>query len=110
VNVLASVMLIEMWLFLGCMTLVIILQLLNGSIATRGLLSDKSTHEFSPARLQLLVATLFGALFYLFKALDPSSMGRLPEIPEEVMLLLGGSNILYLGAKSIPLLGALRRE
>jgi hypothetical protein len=107
---LATFVQIEMWLLLVTLTLIVGYQLLNGQITTRGVLSDKTTGEFSPARLQLLLASLFGAVYYLLQAMDAQSTGRLPDIPEEVLLALGGSNVLYLGAKSVPLLGALRRE
>jgi hypothetical protein len=107
---LATVVQIEMWLFLITLTLIVGYQLLNGQITTKGVLSDKTTREFSPARLQLLLASLFGAVYYLLQALDATSLGSLPDIPEEVLLALGGSNVLYLGAKSLPLFGALRRE
>jgi len=107
---LAAVAQVVMWLFLVTLTLIVGYQLLNGRITTKGLLSDKTTREFSSARLQLLLASIFGALYYLMRALDSQSLGSLPDIPEEVLLALGGSNVLYLGAKSMPLFGALRRE
>jgi hypothetical protein len=109
-SVLASVVELEMWILLLGLTLVIAFKLLDGKIPTRGMLSEKGKGEFSPARLQLLIASLIGALYYLLQALGPESGGRLPDIPEEVLLALGGSNMLYLGAKSLPLIGMSRRE
>ncbi len=77
--------------------------MLIGKINMQGLLSDKPDGSLSPGRVQLLSLTLFGALFYLGQVLqDPS---RLPNVPQELLLIIGGSHAVYLGGKSLPILG-----
>jgi hypothetical protein len=79
--------------------LLVAYQMLTGRINTSGLLDDKLTgRRFSPERLQLLIITVGGALFYLVQVIHSS--GSLPPLPHELLLVLGGSNALYLGAKT----------
>lgn len=80
-------------------------QLLVGKINLRGLLDDKLTGGFSPGRLQLLVFTLMGTGEYLIRIHDKLEKGdltTLPGVPETLLLMLGGSNLFYLGGKSMP--------
>lgn len=72
--------------------------MLNGRIRVRGLLCDKQTGALSPGRLQLLMLTLVGAGTYLGSIDAPS--GALPEVPTELLALVGSSNLLYLTGKS----------
>ena len=67
-------------LFMSALLAIFAFKLFGGQINMRGLLADKETGTFSPGRLQLLIATLGGALFYFFK-------------------IVGGSNAGYLGGK-----------
>jgi hypothetical protein len=71
--------------------------LLIGRINVLGLLRDKNTGGFSPARLQSLTVTLAGAATYLGMALGSKS--GLPDPPPELLAALGGSHAVYLGAK-----------
>lgn len=85
--------------FLGALLVIITFKLLAGQINVRGLLSDKETGTFSPGRLQLLMATLSGAAFYFFKIIDAEDITTLPPVPAELLLIVGGSNAVYLGGK-----------
>jgi hypothetical protein len=97
VEVLATFLRFEIWFLLAGLMFVVAYQILTQRISTKGLLSDTQTGAPSPARVQLLVVTLIGALFYILQAVgDPT---RLPEIPQELLLILTGSNAVYLGRK-----------
>jgi hypothetical protein len=104
VNTLASVLTIEAAVFVAALVLLVSYRLVTGEINTIGLLSDKWTREFSPARLQLLVATVLAAGYWFLKVLNPAAGNQLPDVPQDLLLLLGGSHTLYLGSKSLPLL------
>lgn len=88
-----------MTLFLSALLAIVIFKLLAGQINTRGLLEDKETGNFSPGRLQLLIVTLGGASFYFFEIVSVADTGTLPTVPEELLLIAGGSNVAYLGGK-----------
>ena len=99
-NTLSLVLRVEIWLLLGGLTVVITYQLLTGKINTSGMLTTKAgARNFSPARLQLMVITLAIAAYYLFLGLSDRHAKTLPELPNEMMLLLGGSHVAYLGGK-----------
>ena len=83
--------------FLAGLLAVVSFKLLRGDIRTRGLLADKETRDFSPSRLQLLVATVAGAVFYAVQVL--AARDSLPPVPDLLLLIVGVSNGTYLGAK-----------
>ncbi|MEH6629821.1 MAG: hypothetical protein V7776_03290 [Halopseudomonas aestusnigri] len=85
--------------FLSSVSLIIAFGLLSGRINLTGLLKDKENGEFSPGRLQLLIFTIGGGVFYLSKILSDPHLKSLPEVPNEVLLIIGGSNLGYLLAK-----------
>jgi hypothetical protein len=79
--------------------------LLTGSINTKGLLRAKNQADgISPARVQLLMLTGSVALYYFLLVLQTlktqSQPLKLPELPSELLFVLGGSHTLYLGSKS----------
>ncbi|MBL8222280.1 MAG: hypothetical protein JNL62_23795 [Bryobacterales bacterium] len=83
-------------------------RLLTGGIHIRGLLLDSEGAGHSPARLQLLLLTVFGAMQYLaMVAKDPS---RLPEPSQELLLLIGGSHAVFMGSKALPLFASILSE
>ena len=86
-------------LFMSALLLVVVFKLLGGQINTRSLLEDKETGAFSPGRLQLLIVTLGGAMFYFFEIVGVADPGTLPPVPAELLLIIGGSNVGYLGGK-----------
>jgi hypothetical protein len=104
VNTLASVLTIEAVVFVAALVLLVSYRLITGEINSIALLSDKGTREFSPARLQLLVATVLAAGYWFLKVLSSAAGNQLPDVPQDLVLLLGGSHTLYLGSKSLPLL------
>ncbi len=85
--------------FLGALLAVVAFKLLAGRINTGGLLADKETGKFSPGRLQLLIVTLAGASFYFFEIVGAADTGTLPPVPDELLLIVGGSHVAYLGGK-----------
>ena len=91
--------------FILALAATVIIQILTGAINTRSMLSGNvrgSTRkggQFSPQRLQLLVLTLGAALFYLTQLLEIHS-ARFPEIDQNLVALMGGSNAIYLGGKA----------
>ncbi len=92
---------ISFWL-IGLVSIVVY-QMLTGRINTRRMLHEKDeAHRYSPGRLQLLVLVLANAFFYLLQVVQNPT--RLPEIPPELVLGLGGSNAIYLGGKLYSLL------
>ncbi len=97
----------EIWFFLIGMALIVVWQLLTGRINLTGLLYEESaTGTYSPARVQLLVTTVATAMYYLMKVLhDPT---QFPRIPQELLLLSGGGNVVYLIGKSASLLKDLK--
>jgi hypothetical protein len=84
------------WLF--ALAAIIALRMLSGKIPVQGILTTAGG-DADPERVQSLLVTAFviGALITDL----PGSVERrsLPEIPQSLLLLLAGSNSLYLGGK-----------
>lgn len=91
---------LELTLILGGLALVVGYKMLTGRINMSGLLDDKKTHALSPERVQLLIFTVLGAGYYLLLAIEQAPSGRLPDFPGEALLLVGGSQAVYLGGKT----------
>ena len=76
-------------------------RLLTGRISLNGLLegdrADGSTY-FSPGRVQLLIATILFAFYYLTQIVNKPS--AFPPVPQELLVVLGGSQAVYLGGKA----------
>jgi hypothetical protein len=85
------------------LALIVVYQLMTGKINMNGLLHDGSDGGFSPGRLQLLVFTIGGAFYYFLLVLDNVEQATFPEIPNELLLVLGGSNSFYLASKTYSL-------
>jgi hypothetical protein len=89
--------------FLFSLAAIISFRLLTGEINTSGVLRTKSPsgdNELSPARVQLLLFTLATAGTYLSEVLAALGSGKLPDVPETLLAVLGGSNVFYLGTKA----------
>ena len=107
---LTAVVRFEIWFLLGNLALVVVYKMLTGGINMKGLLDDKKellddkkdkqTAGFSPARVQLLIWTLFGAGYYLLLTVKDGYPTEFPEVPQELLALVGGGNLVYLGAKA----------
>src|SRR5512147_3170334 len=86
--------------FLGALIVIVVMRLLTGGIRTYGLIAGSTpsgSNFISAGRVQLLIATLIAAGQYLSQVIaHPQTF---PEIPQNWLLLLGGSQALYLGSK-----------
>ena len=99
-NTLAQVVYYEILVFMTGLALIVIYQVLNGTINVNGLLRDKGGDRgFSPGRLQLLVLTILSASYYFLLVLDNPGSAKFPPIPAELLLVLGGSNSFFLASK-----------
>jgi hypothetical protein len=87
----------EIWALIAGLLFIVGYQLLTGRINMKKLLFDKTTNRRSPGRVQLLMLTLVGALSYLLMTVDDPN--KLPKVPRELLLLIGGSNFVYLTGK-----------
>jgi hypothetical protein len=102
---------IELWIFLIGLLILVAYGMLTGTINTRGMLADKigggsgsspptpSRGGFSPARVQMLLATLAVAFYYVGQVSTTAQTGTFPTIPKEMLYVLGGSHAFYLGSK-----------
>lgn len=89
----------EVIIFLGALAAIVAMQLLTGQINTDGLFDDNNG-QFTSSRVQLLVLTLGAAFYYVSQVAANPTPGTFPPIPETWPVLLGGSNVLYLGSKA----------
>jgi hypothetical protein len=88
----------QVWFLLLALSGIVAYQLVTGKIHTKGLLSEKdNTGRLSPGRTQLLLSTIAGAIYYIL-SIDPE-MNSLPAPPDEILAVLAGSNLVYLGEK-----------
>lgn len=62
----------------------------------------------SAGRVQAFLVTLFVASYYLRQVI--ANPAQFPELPNALVLALGGSQILYLGGKARALLGGKLRD
>jgi hypothetical protein len=92
----------EIFGLIAVILLVVIYQMLTGRININKLLTDKKTGQTSSSRIQQLFFTAFIAMYYVYLSYkDPS---RFPELPPEILYLMGGSSALYLSDKARSLL------
>ncbi len=110
----------EVLLFLGALALIVFYQLLTGKINMRRLLfarraaadpstsqqtspsTQRRTNGLSPSRIQLLVITIGVAIYLLAEVVRDRS--QFPEIPTGLLLLMAGSEAIYLARKANNLL------
>lgn len=84
--------------WLAAFTLLIAMQMANGRISLKGLLTMDGERS-SPERLQLFMVTLFGIFAFAQTSL---SHGEFPQhIPDSLLTLFAGSHIAYLGGKTL---------
>jgi hypothetical protein len=98
----------ELFAFLIAVAMVVAWKLLTGGINTRDLFNTGAGGQFSPARVQILLATLAGAGWYLGLVMTNPHTSQMPDVPDSLLLLLGGSHVTYLGAKGADKLGWFR--
>jgi len=104
---LSKVFIWVVYLFLGALFATVAVQLLNGQINTKGLLSGRlrgGRSYLSPERIQLLIITLGIAGQYLTQVLENTKPGQLPPVPQSWLALLGGSHMVYLAGKAYAML------
>ena len=87
----------EMWALVISLALIVGYQLITGRINTKGLLYEDG--HFSASRVQLLVFTVGGALYYLLLVMENPDPVKFPDVPNELLLILGGSHTLYQGRR-----------
>lgn len=97
-----AVLTFEIWFLISALAAIVAFKMLSGGIRTKGLLRDKQTGTVSPARVQLLLFTLVGAAAYLTQVVEQAQAGghAFPDVPQELLWLIGGSQALYLVGKS----------
>jgi hypothetical protein len=81
----------------------------NGVIQMNGLFStdvdnDGIADEFHPERVQMILISAFGLGGYVLMVMDTAAASAaaltvLPDVPEELVMLLGASNSMYLTGK-----------
>lgn len=101
----------EALILLAGFFLVVVAQLLAGRISLNGLTDgdcrDGSTYR-SAGRVQLLFFTLMAAGYYLVQIID--NPRAFPQIPNEWLYVLFGSQATYLGGKASALLPLFRKD
>lgn len=100
-NTLFTVTRYEMFFFFSALAFMVGYRMLTGHIKTKGLLQDKITKEFSPGRLQMLIATACIAIYFVVQVMQTEKM---PELGREFTLTLAGSHLFYLGGKTYSVL------
>ena len=86
----------ELMVLIGSFGVVCLWQIFR-SVTFAGLLRS-ADGSISPGRIQLLVLTVMTAMQYLLTTIhDPS---HLPTLPSNLVTALGGSHLVYLGAKA----------
>lgn len=84
---------------------IILYRLSTGGISMAGMLrTGAGTGQIEPERVQLLIGSIAALSYYvsfvLTEATDSQkALKTMPEMPELVVVLLAGGNLLYLGGK-----------
>ena len=90
----------EVLFLLFSLTGVVAYQMLTGKINLKGLLENKIRNEngVTLERVQLIIFTSISALYFILHVInDPS---QFPTVPPEMVTLMGGSSLVYLGGKA----------
>ena len=106
-DTLSTVLRYELLFLLTALIVVITYRLLTRKINIEGLLLDKTSgRAFSAGRLQMLVVTLGIAVYYLMTVMETNNAGKLPDLPNEMLIALGGSHAIYLSGKTYGMLAS----
>lgn len=84
--------------WLASLAAIIAFRMLTGAIPLVGILTTTGD-DINPERLQGLLVTCFVVIFFIFEIPGAFARRSLPDIPQALLVLLGGSNGLYLGGK-----------
>jgi hypothetical protein len=69
-------------------------------INTKRLLFDnEQAKKYSWGKVQVLIFSVLGLLYYIIEMRQNFYSGDLPELPQAFLLILGASNAVYLGTK-----------
>jgi hypothetical protein len=95
--------------WLACLAVALVYEMFVGAIQMNGLFAtdvdnDGIADEFHPERVQMLLISAVGLVSYAFMAMDAAiaskaALPMLPEVPDELVMLLGASNTMYLTGK-----------
>ena len=95
--------------WLAGLALMIVFSMLSGRVMLAGLFTtdidnDGLADEFHPERVQLLLFSVFGIAAYVFATMDAVAASKtaltvLPDIPDELLMIMGASNTFYLSGK-----------
>ena len=97
----------ELLILLLVLIAIIAYKLLMRQINVDGLLLDKTNGQaISPSRVQMLVVTVMIGVYYMFQVMKTEVPGRFPDLPNELMIALGGSHAIYLSGKLYDMLAA----
>lgn len=96
---------LEVWFFLIGLLAIVAYKILTGEINFRGILCEKvsisKTKGYIVVRVQLMMFVLVSAFYYLSQVVDNPK--EFPQVPNELLLTLGGSHMVYLAGKSYAL-------
>jgi hypothetical protein len=84
--------------WLAALALIIAYRILRGDISLQGILTT-ADGSVDPERVQTLLVSFFVLGTLIIEAPSSASRGSLPNVPESLLVLLAGSNSLYLGGK-----------
>jgi len=115
---LSNLIQIEIWVFLVGLMSSIFFLIIKNKINLRGLLFEKGRKKsYSRERLQLLMLSLIFVVVYLIEVRQNINLCQasnlpcsLPEIRPEYLLILGGSNFVYLWGKLSSIIRERRSE
>ncbi len=93
-----------LYVWLAAVAALVLFRMLQGKIHTDGLLRSAPNAPIDPERLQMLAGAVAGAVFYASYAMQVAAQSdtpitSLPDVPDTVLVLLSGSQFLYLGGK-----------
>jgi hypothetical protein len=98
---LMNLLLLPTGLFVGGLALLILFRLVNGRIYAHNLLIDRESGTPSAIRLQMLMSTLTAVATYSIAIGSTSTPRAFPPVDGALLLMVGGSNIILLGKKSV---------
>lgn len=97
---LATVLRYELIIFLAALALLLGHRMLTQQINMKGLLMDKTGgRAISPGRVQMLLVTMGIAAYYFTLVVETKDKSRLPDLPNELVVMFGASHGTYLLGK-----------
>ena len=86
--------------FLYALAVVVLFQIATRRIKVDGLITHKDgSDQVSPARIQLLLATIAASATY-FSQVASGTSGTLPDVSPQWLYLMGGSSGIYVAGKA----------